>query len=261
MALRKRNNSGRQFEQAPEHQRETMSNYTARAYSFSDHALVGLAKERVAFVKRDWADFSHDEDMEEVFKSTLIAQKAMEHAMERFGTSNKYLLSLEMASATLREKIAQLESELTDASGKEATLNFEKRLDRLTQFSDTNLLAIAIALVKRARFFIENGKLSDLGIACTEFLEIQCNIFEDQLTAKVQKQIEKALADEECAYVGNLLYDRLNFLCNLGKRKYFQHDWEKYRNYILPDEHQNVTRIISLVTHYQNDYNAKAANK
>jgi hypothetical protein len=238
-----------------------MPNYTTRAYSFSDQSLIDLAEERLSFVKRDWVDFLHDEDMESVFKSTLIAQKAMEQAMNRFFASNKYLLSLELASEKLREKISHLETELYIASGATSPLNAEKRLERLTQFSDTNLLAIAIAIVKRARFHIGKGSLSDLGIACTQFLDIQCHIFENQLAAKVRKQVERALADEECAFVGNLLYDRLNFLCNIGKRKYFQKNWDKYCKYILPDENQNVTRIITLVNHYRKGYNANVAGK
>lgn len=238
-----------------------MSNYTTRAYTFSDHTLVELAKERLGFVKRDWSDFLRDEDMESVFKSTLIAQKAMEHSMEGFVNANKYLMNFELASETLRERIAQLETELTLASGAKALITAEKRLERLTQFSDVNLLAIAIALVKRARFYMENAELSQLGIECTEYLEIQCNIFEEQLSMKVQKQIEKALADEECAYVGNLLFDRLSFLCNLGKRKYFQANWDKYKNYVMPDENLNVTRIITLVNHFKKDHHQKSVNE
>jgi hypothetical protein len=238
-----------------------MSNYTSRTYTISDQNLVQIAKERLGFVKRDWSDFLRDEEMQTVFKSTLIAQKAMEHCIDGFANANKYLMNFEMASETLREKIAQLEIELTAASGANTLITLEKRFERLTQFSDINLLAIAIALVKRARFFMENSKLSPLGVECSEYLEIQCKIFEEQLSVKVQKQIEKALADEECAYVGNLLFDRLSFLCNLGKRKYFQTNWEKYKDYAMPDENLNVTRIITLVNHFNKGYHPKAVNE
>lgn len=229
-----------------------MSNYTTRLYRLNDAQLSDVACRFLNAVKRDWSDFSHDVDMMSVFKAVIVAENAMRSAMDKFKSSVRFSMGLEISADELRKVVHELELETLMAGGVDELLHAQRRMERLSNLYDTGLLAVAIALSKRANYFAETGKLSEVGLRALEVLKQLTLSFEKKLKEKVQKQLERALADEECAHVGNLLFDRLMFLSNLGKRRYFMCDWEKYQDYLMPDESNDVARLIILINGHQN---------
>lgn len=227
-----------------------MSNYTTRLYRLNDAQLIDVSDRFLNAVKRDWNDFAQDVDMMSVFKSVIVAERAMRSAMEKSRSSARFVMGLEISAVELRLAVHELELELLKASGVDQVLHAERRMERLSNFNDAGLLAVAIALSKRASYNTEIGKLSEKGMSVLEKLKRLMVSFEEKQKEKVQNQLERALSDEECAHVGNLLFDRLMFLSNLGKRRYFMCDWEKYQDYLMPDESNDVLRLITLVNNY-----------
>lgn len=220
-----------------------MSQYISRTYGYTDNQLAVLTEQKLDVALRSWMTFAADEEMTDVYKSTLVALNAFKRSLERNASSSAFNATHITLRMDVIEAIIASEKLLLLESGANLIYVPEHRHEKLQQLNDPSLLAAGLTLIKRVQQTQteESSKESTL-----EALKASCNALEKALADRMNYYIQQAMLDEEIAYIGNLLYDRLMFLCAIGKRTFYSKSLKNYSAFLLPDEVQDMRRIIDL---------------
>jgi len=209
---------------------------TNRKHNFPDADLYMLMLEKIQFALRDYDEFKHyniDKERLKSIQNKCARFRELPDDDEMVGdqmilTEKKYKAADKLRNA-IRSVMTRVAMKYSNRTGRYRKFGTAK----LGDMTDAQLIFCGRRVVRVARQqlpFLEDVGMSDTIIArVTDAVQA----FERSVNIQHDKVAERDIAVERRVDVGNVIYDELVLLCNIGKDIWVEKDPTKYENYTL----------------------------
>jgi hypothetical protein len=207
-----------------------------RQYNFPDADLYVQCMERIRYAFRDINHFEHygySKDRLAAFKNNCEKFRLLPDDDELLGdqmiTTEKKVAAAEKLKTAIRSIMTRVAMKYSNRSGRFRKFGTAK----LGDMTDAQLLFCGRRVVRVARqqfdFLSEVGLTDQVIQRCVD----ACQTFENSLNIQQDRVSERDIAVENRIEQGNLLYQELIVLCNIGKDIWVEKDLAKYDNYTI----------------------------
>jgi hypothetical protein len=207
-----------------------------RKHNYPDADLHLQCLERIRYAHRDmelFKQYGYDLERLKQFKAMCDRFRELPDDDEMLGdqmitTEKKYKAADKLKSA-IRSLMTRVEMKFNNRTGRYRKFGASK----LNDMSDAQLIFCARRVVRVARQQIDF--LEDVGVNENILGRITeaCKDFENAVNIQQDKVSDRDIGVERRIEQGNLIYDELVTLCNVGKDIWENKDPQKYDNYCL----------------------------
>lgn len=207
-----------------------------RKYNFPDADLYVQSLERIRYAQRDIAQFTkygYDKHRLKGFMDKCEKFRQLPDDDEVLGdqmvTTEKKSTSAEKLKGAIRSVMTRVGMKYSNRSGRYRKFGTAK----LGDMTDAQLLFCGRRVARVARQQIDF--LAEVGMNENVIQKVvdACRQFENALNIQQDKVAERDIAVERRTEQGNVLYDELVTLCNIGKDIWVETDLAKYENYTI----------------------------
>jgi len=207
-----------------------------RKYNFPDADLYVQCLERIRYAQRDIAEFtkySYDKQRLKGFIDKCEKFRQLPDDDEVLGdqmvTTEKKNTSSEQLKGAIRSIMTRVGMKYNNRSGRYRKFGTAK----LGDMTDAQLLFCGRRVARVARQQLDF--LAEVGMNENVIQKVvdACRQFENALNIQQDKVAERDIAVERRTEQGNVLYDELVTLCNIGKDIWAETDLAKYENYTI----------------------------
>lgn len=223
---------------------------TNRKYNFPDADLYVQCLERIRYALRDIVQieqYGYDKKRLKAFQSMCEKFRSLPDDDEVLGDqmlmTEKKNTAAEKLKGAIRSVMTRVGMKYNNRSGRYRKFGTAKMGD----MTDAQLLFCGRRVARVARQQIDF--LSEVGLNENVIQKVTdaCRIFENAMHIQQDKVAERDIAVERRTEQGNVLYQELITLCNIGKDVWAETDPVKYENYTIYESNneQKKTRKIS----------------
>lgn len=223
---------------------------TNRKYNFPDADLYVQCLERIRYALRDIVQieqYGYDKKRLKAFQSMCEKFRSLPDDDEVLGDqmlmTEKKNTAAEKLKGAIRSVMTRVGMKYNNRSGRYRKFGTAKMGD----MTDAQLLFCGRRVARVARQQIDF--LSEVGLNENVIQKVTdaCRIFENAMHIQQDKVAERDIAVERRTEQGNMLYQELITLCNIGKDVWAEIDPVKYENYTIYESNneQKKTRKIS----------------
>lgn len=207
-----------------------------RKYNFPDADLYVQCLERIRYAQRDIAEFtkySYDKQRLKGFIDKCEKFRQLPDDDEVLGdqmvTTEKKNTSSEKLKGAIRSVMTRVGMKYNNRSGRYRKFGTAK----LGDMTDAQLLFCGRRVARVARQQLDF--LAEVGMNENVIQKVvdACRQFENALNIQQDKVAERDIAVERRTEQGNVLYEELVTLCNIGKDIWAETDLAKYENYTI----------------------------
>jgi hypothetical protein len=209
---------------------------TVRLFNFSDAVLVTKTKEKIAFVRRDAAEFVtfgiKASEVNQLETDINLFANAITD-IEAVGDQTAVTALKDAKAEDLRVAIRGVMSRV-ELKFKPNTSKYRKfGTDALAQQTDADLLLVGKRVVRVANVFL--AELTEKGITTAMLANITtlCNDFENLIIDMKIKIGERDVLQEERVEMANAIYATLVSYTNTGQSIWTTSNVAKYNDYVL----------------------------
>lgn len=207
-----------------------------RAYNFSDAKLVTTVNEKIAFIRRDAAEFNGfgiTSAMVDALESqtNLFSNTATD--VELVGNQKEVTATKEALAEQLRQAIRGVMSRVV-LKYEEQTAKYKKfGTEALSQQSDAQLLVIASRVVRVGTEMLAD--LADNGLTTAMLSHIKSirDDLEQELISMNLKISDRDIEQENRVEAGNAIYNTLIKYTNTGQSIWVSSNVAKYNDYVI----------------------------
>lgn len=207
-----------------------------RAYNFSDAKLVTTVNEKIAFIRRDAAEFNEfgiTSAMVDALESqtNLFSNTATD--VELVGNQKEVTATKEAIANQLRGAIRNVMSRVV-LKYEEQTAKYRKYgTAALSQQSDAQLLVIASRVVRVGTEMLDD--LADNGLTAAMLSNIKSirDALEQELISMNLKISDRDIEQEDRVEAGNAIYTTLIKYTNTGQSIWVSSNVAKYNDYVI----------------------------
>ena len=207
-----------------------------RAYNFSDAKLVTTVNEKIAFIRRDAAEFNEfgiTSAMVDALESqtNLFSNTATD--VELVGNQKEVTATKEAIANQLRGAIRNVMSRVV-LKYEEQTAKYRKYgTAALSQQSDAQLLVIASRVVRVGTEMLAD--LADNGLTAAMLSNIKSirDALEQELISMNLKISDRDIEQEDRVEAGNAIYTTLIKYTNTGQSIWVSSNVAKYNDYVI----------------------------
>lgn len=217
-----------------------------RQYNFPDADLYVQCMERIRYAKRDIAQFKkygYGADRLKGFLAKCDKFRSLPDDDELLGdqmlmTDKKYSGSEKLKTA-IRSLMTRVAMKYSNRSGRYRKFGTAK----LGDMTDAQLLFCGRRVARVARQQIDF--LAEVGVNDRVIQRVTdaCRDFENALNIQQDKVAERDIAVERRVEQGNVLYEELITLCNIGKDIWAEIDKAKYENYTIYESNNEQKKL------------------
>lgn len=223
---------------------------TNRKYNFPDADLYVQCLERIRYALRDIVQieqYGYDKKRLKAFQSMCEKFRSLPDDDEVLGDqmlmTEKKNTAAEKLKGAIRSVMTRVGMKYNNRSGRYRKFGTAKMGD----MTDAQLLFCGRRVARVARQQIDF--LSEVGLNENVIQKVTdaCRVFENAMHIQQDKVAERDIAVERRTEQGNVLYQELITLCNIGKDVWAETDPVKYENYTIYESNneQKKTRKIS----------------
>lgn len=207
-----------------------------RKYNFPDADLYVQCLERIRYAQRDIAEFTkygYDKHRLKGFIDRCEKFRQLPDDDEVLGdqmvTTEKKNTASEKLKGAIRSVMTRVGMKYSNRSGRYRKFGTAK----LGDMTDAQLLFCGRRVARVARQQLDF--LAEVGMNENVIQKVvdACRQFENALNIQQDKVAERDIAVERRTEQGNVLYDELVTLCNIGKDIWAETDLAKYENYTI----------------------------
>ncbi|MEM1217031.1 MAG: hypothetical protein AAGJ82_15155 [Bacteroidota bacterium] len=207
-----------------------------RKYNFPDADLYVQCMERIRYAKRDikqFEQYGYGKGRLKGFHDKCEKFRHLPDDDEVLGdqmlTTEKKGTAAEQLKGAIRSVMTRVAMKYSNRSGRYRKFGTAKMGD----MTDAQLLFCGRRVARVARQQIDF--LADVGVNENVIQKVTeaCRKFENALNIQQDKVAERDIAVERRTEQGNVIYDELVTLCNIGKDIWAETDLAKYENYTL----------------------------
>jgi hypothetical protein len=207
-----------------------------RKYNFPDADLYVQCLERIRYAQRDIAEFTkygYDKQRLKAFIDKCEKFRQLPDDDEVLGdqmvTTEKKNTSSEKLKGAIRSVMTRVGMKYSNRSGRYRKFGTAK----LGDMTDAQLLFCGRRVARVARQQLDF--LAEVGMNENVIQKVvdACRQFENALNIQQDKVAERDIAVERRTEQGNILYDEMVTLCNIGKDIWAETDLIKYENYTI----------------------------
>ena len=220
-----------------------------RKYNFPDADMYVQCIERIRYAQRDLPQFEqygYDKARLKGFLDKCEKFRQLPDDDEVLGdqmlTTEKKNTAAEKLKGAIRSLMTRVVMKYSNRSGRYRKFGTAKMGD----MTDAQLLFCGRRVVRVARQQLDF--LGEVGVTENVIQKITdaCRLFENALNIQQDKVAERDIAVERRTEQGNILYDELVTLCNIGKDIWAETDPIKYENYTIYDSNndQKIARKV-----------------
>lgn len=207
-----------------------------RKYNFPDADLYVQCLERIRYAQRDIAEFtkySYDKQRLKGFidKCEKFCQLPDDDEVlgDQMVTTEKKNTASEKLKGAIRSIMTRVGMKYSNRSGRYRKFGTAK----LGDMTDAQLLFCGRRVARVARQQLDF--LAEVGMNENVIQKVvdACRQFENALNIQQDKVAERDIAVERRTEQGNVLYEELVILCNIGKDIWAETDLAKYENYTI----------------------------
>jgi len=220
-----------------------------RKYNFPDADMYVQCIERIRYAQRDLPQFEqygYDQARLKGFLGKCEKFRQLPDDDEVLGdqmlTTEKKNTAAEKLKGAIRSLMTRVVMKYSNRSGRYRKFGTAKMGD----MTDAQLLFCGRRVVRVARQQLDF--LGEVGVTENVIHKITdaCRLFENALNIQQDKVAERDIAVERRTEQGNILYDELVTLCNIGKDIWAETDPIKYENYTIYDSNndQKIARKV-----------------
>lgn len=207
-----------------------------RAYNFSDGKLVTTVNEKIAFIRRDAAEFNGfgiTSAMVDALESqtNLFSNTATD--VELAGNQTEVTATKEALAEQLRGAIRAIMSRVV-LKYEEQTAKYKKfGTEALSQQSDAQLLVIASRVVRVGTEMLAD--LADNGLTAAMLSHVKSvrDTLEQELISMNLKISDRDIEQENRVEAGNAIYNTLIKYTNTGQSIWVSSNVAKYNDYVI----------------------------
>ena len=207
-----------------------------RAYNFSDGKLVTTVNEKIAFIRRDAAEFNGfgiTSAMVDALESqtNLFSNTATD--VELAGNQTEVTATKEALAEQLRGAIRAIMSRVV-LKYEEQTAKYKKfGTEALSQQSDAQLLVIASRVVRVGTEMLAD--LADNGLTAAMLSNVKSirDTLEQELISMNLKISDRDIEQENRVEAGNAIYNTLIKYTNTGQSIWVSSNVAKYNDYVI----------------------------
>lgn len=209
---------------------------TNRKYNFPDADLYLQCMERIRYAKRDikaFEQYGYSKTRLKAFLDKCEKFKQLPDDDEVLGdqmiVTEKKNTAAEKLKGSIRSIMTRVAMKYSNRSGRYRKFGTAKMGD----MTDAQLLFCGRRVARVARQQIDF--LADVGVNENIIQKVTdaCRLFENALNIQQDKVAERDIAVERRTEQGNILYDEMVTLCNIGKDAWAETDPVKYENYTV----------------------------
>ena len=221
-----------------------------RAYNFSDGKLVTTANEKIAFIRRDAAEFSGYGITEAMVdelesKNNLFSDTATD--VELVGDQTEVTAAKEQLADQLQEAIRGVMSRVVLKYDLASARYRKFGTEALSQQSDTQLLIIASRVFRVGTDMLDDLAVHGLTAAMLNNVKAIRDNLEQELISMNLKISDRDIEQESRVAAGNVIYNTLVKYTKTGQSIWASSSVAKYNDYVIyntesgedPDEPQN----------------------
>ena len=220
-----------------------------RKYNFPDADMYVQCIERIRYAQRDLPQFEqygYDKARLKGFLDKCEKFRQLPDDDEVLGdqmlTTEKKNTAAEKLKGAIRSLMTRVVMKYSNRSGRYRKFGTAK----IGDMTDAQLLFCGRRVVRVARQQLDF--LGEVGVTENVIQKITdaCRLFENALNIQQDKVAERDIAVERRTEQGNILYDELVTLCNIGKDIWAETDPIKYENYTIYDSNndQKIARKV-----------------
>lgn len=207
-----------------------------RAYNFPDADLYAQCLERIQYIRRDQKEFeSYAYGPEKVAAFEQLVKKFAdmpddeELLGEQMVATQKKNEASELLKSAIRSVMTRVASKYDQKSGRYRKFGTYKMND----MSDPKLLLCGLRVIRVSEQLLPF--LEEVGLKQDHIDKVRIALkgFENAIHAQLDKVSDRDIWVEKRIEQGNVLYDEMVLVCNIGKDIWAESNKAKYENYTI----------------------------